>query len=152
MMRREGDIAPVRAISPAEGDEVTAAMMDTGAIMIAGTIVMTVDMIIAIGMMIEGIAIVIIAIIGSLTARDGTSRQTVPARRGGLTVIAATTAVEAGSYITAPSKGDVARRTGERFGLNADHQFDRPASFIRGAGAIGWRPQPENARSSLIAT
>ena len=102
MMRREGDIALVRATSPAEGDEVTAAMMDTGAIMIAGTIVMTVDMIIAIGMMIEGIAIVIIAISGALTARDGTSRQTGPARRGGLTVIAATTAVEAGSYITAP--------------------------------------------------
>jgi hypothetical protein len=82
-MRREGDIEPVRAISPAEGDEVTAVVMDTGVVMIAGTIAMTIGMIVAIGMMIEEIAIVIIAMIGSLTARDGTSRQTAPARRGG---------------------------------------------------------------------
>lgn len=82
-MRRVGDIASVKAISPAEGDEAMAVVMDTGAVMIAGTTAMTRGMIATIGMIIDEIAIMIIAMIGSLTAHDGTSRPIVLARRGG---------------------------------------------------------------------
>ena len=67
-------------------------------------------------------------------------------------MIAATTAPVAGNFITAPSKGDEAGRRGDRCGLIADNQFHCPSSFIWGAGAIGWRPQPANSRSNSTAT
>lgn len=105
MMRREGVTEPVRAISHAREDEVTAAVTATGAIMTAGTIGIIAGMIVGTtvttggriavsGTMIEGIATVIIATIGSPTARDGTIRPIVLARQGRSTGIVIATVAE----------------------------------------------------------